>query len=380
METITKPLRLFLTAVLCAVLMTSCGEDGPDDEIVEPAVFKSTSPLEGADIAIDEIITVEFDNPPEGVRVSIGRAITVDNTVNIRGGFDSGPLSLEISWENGPGGSAAKKMLSYTVIAPDIELEVLIPAGEFQMGAADNDEDAESDELPVHTVYVDAFYMDAHEVTHLEYQQFLLENPSWQKANIEEKFHDGAYLKHWIGNDYPRGRGYHPVTYVSWYAAMAYAQWSGKRLPTEAEWEKAARGGLVGQKYPWGDTYDATQVNHSGNDTTVVGKYPANDYGLYDMAGNVSEWCLDEYRENFYAQSPLRNPLAGAHTLEELLKNFLSLPNESGNVRVGRGGTWLFNEEVRRVSNRWIGYIAYSGDYQNKGGIVGFRCVRPTTK
>ena len=379
MQTITKPLRLFLTAVLCAVLMTSCGEDD-EKEIVEPAVFKSTSPLEGADIAVDEIITVEFDNPPEGVHVSIGRAITVDNTVNIRGGFDSGPLSLEISWENGPGGSAAEKMLSYTVIAPDIELEVLIPAGEFQMGSNSDDEEAARDEQPVHTVYVDAFYMDAHEVTNLEYRQFLLENPSWQKTRIDANFHDGAYLKDWVGNEFPSGKGYHPVTYVSWYAAMAYAQWAGKRLPTEAEWEYAARGGLVGKKYPWGDTYDATQVNHGGSSTTVIGKYPANGYGLYDMAGNVAEWCLDEYRQNFYAQSPRRNPLAGEYTLEMLLENFVSIPNDPEAFRVARGGTWLFGTKVRRVSERWLASAGYSGDYEDKGGILGFRCVRPTTK
>ena len=127
---------------------------------------------------------------------------------------------------------------------------MLIPAGEFLMGS--EDEEAADQEQPVHTVYVDAFYMDAYEVTNLEYQQFLLENPEWQKANIEARFHDGAYLKEWSGTDYPTGKAYHPVTHVSWYTAMAYAEWAGKRLPTEAEWEKAARGGLVQKKYPLG--------------------------------------------------------------------------------------------------------------------------------
>ena len=374
MQNMTKPLSLLIMAVLCAVLMIGCGEDDQGVEIVEPAVFKSTVPLEGTDIAVDETITVEFDNPPEGVRVSAGNAITVDNTAIIRGGFDPGGLSLEISWENGPGGNAAKKMLAYTVIAPAIDLEVLIPAGEFQMGSDDDDEEAEQDEQPIHTVYVDAFYMDAHEVTNVEYRQFLLENPTWQKSQIDAGFHDGAYLKDWVGNEYPRGKGYHPVTHVSWYAAMAYAAWEGKRLPTEAEWERAARGGLAGKKYPWGDTYDATQVNHGGSSTTVIGKYPANGYGLYDMAGNVTEWCLDEYRANFYAHSPRRNPLAGEHTLEMLLHNFASITSD----RVVRGGTWVFGTQIRRASERWITSPGYSGDYENKGGILGFRCVRPT--
>ena len=116
---------------------------------------------------------------------------------------------------------------------------VLIPAGEFQMGS----DDGQEDEKPVHTVYVDAFYMDKYEVTNLEYQRFLFENPRWQKDQIAKKFHKGGYLSDWNGNNYPEGKANYPVTYVSWYAAMAYAQWAGKRLPTEAEWEKCcARG------------------------------------------------------------------------------------------------------------------------------------------
>jgi len=120
---------------------------------------------------------------------------------------------------------------------------VLIPAGEFQMGSGEN-----TDEKPIHTVYIDAFYMDKHEVTNAEYKKFLNANPRWGKNRIPSAYHDGDYLKRWNGNNYPIGKGEHPVTYVSWYAAMAYAKWADKRLPTEAEWEKTARGGLIGQK------------------------------------------------------------------------------------------------------------------------------------
>ena len=215
----------------------------------------------------------------------------------------------------------------------------LIPAGEFQMGS--EDADAAGDEQPVHTVHVDAFYMDTHEVTNAEYKSFVLANPEWQKTRIPDAFHRGNYLWHWEGNNYPVGKGDHPVTHVSWYAAMAYAAWAGKRLPTEAEWEKAARGGLVGKKYPWGDTITPNDANYGNNvgGTTAVGSYAANGYGLYDMAGNVWEWCLDEWDANFYANSPSRNPLSGVSggtiaNVDEIVDNYTNVTYP----RVLRGG------------------------------------------
>ncbi|MCG9134729.1 formylglycine-generating enzyme family protein [Candidatus Poribacteria bacterium] len=128
---------------------------------------------------------------------------------------------------------------------------VLIPEGEFEMGS--NDGNADNDEQPVHTVHLDAFYIDANEITNGEFKDFVLANPKWQKERIIEKFHDGNYLQDWHGNNFPLGERDHPVRYVSWYAAMAYAVWVDKRLPTEAEWEKAARGGLKKKDYPWGN-------------------------------------------------------------------------------------------------------------------------------
>ena len=114
----------------------------------------------------------------------------------------------------------------------------LVPAGEFPIGnnatMAKNPEDSE------YTVYVDEFYIDIYPVTNAEYKEFVDANPEWQRENIQGTLHNGNYLRHWNRNNYPDGKGNHPVAYVSWYAAMAYAQWVGKRLPTEAEWEKAA--------------------------------------------------------------------------------------------------------------------------------------------
>ena len=246
---------------------------------------------------------------------------------------------------------------------------VLIPAGQFQMGS--NDDEAANDEQPVHTVHIDAFFMDEHEVTNLEYKAFILENPSWQKSRIDKRFHNGNYLKHWSGNNYPSGKANHPVTYVSWYAAMAYAEWAGKRLPTEAEWEYAARGGLAEKKYPLGNTISTRQANYNNHvgDTTAVGRYAANGYDLYDMAGNVWEWCLDEYDADFYFVSRnSRNPISGARTIQWILENFASIPTNSS--RVLRGGSWILDARSLRVANRSRNTPTYPY------GSIGFRCVR----
>ena len=243
----------------------------------------------------------------------------------------------------------------------------LIPAGEFQMGSNDGDDD----EKPVHTVYVDAFHIDKYEVTNAQYKKFVDANPEWQKDRILSKYHDGDYLKHWNGNNYPPGKGNHPVVYVSWYAAMAYAEWSGKRLPTEAEWEKAARGGRLGRKYTWGRSLDFNKANYGDEigDTTPVGSYDANGYGLYDMAGNVWEWCLDEYDADFYSISPRRNPLAGG-TVNGILSNWIDVSS----VRVLRGGSWVSNAKFVRVSDR----TRFTPRITNNAR--GFRCVKSVTQ
>lgn len=240
---------------------------------------------------------------------------------------------------------------------------VLIPAGEFQMGSSESD-----DEKPVHTVYIDAFYIDKYEVTNAQYRVFLQANPQWQKGRIASKYHDGDYLKHWNDNNYPNGKANHPVTFVSWYAAMAYAKWAGKRLPTEAEWEKAARGRLISKKYPWGNNIDSTRANYNKQvgDTTLVGRYSPNDYGLYDMAGNVLEWCLDTYNTDFYVSSSRKNPISGGSVLRKTV-NFSKISTEP---RVLRGGSWSTLSQSLRVADRTKGLptLSYFG--------AGFRCVK----
>lgn len=245
---------------------------------------------------------------------------------------------------------------------------MLIPAGQFLMGSNNGD----ADEKPVHTVHFDAFYIDIYEVTNAEYKKFVDANPQWEKNHLPRAYHDGNYLKHWNNNNYPSGEGNYPVVYVNWYAAMAYAEWAGKRLPTEAEWEKAARGRLIGKKYPWGDSIDTSKANYRGNTgkATPVGTYPRSDHGLYDMAGNVREWCLDEYNSGFYADSPPSNPISGAASMAEIVDNFTNVLIDD---RVLRGGSW--NSDIWNVRNANRSRLSATDTRSD----VGFRCVKTVT-
>ena len=163
----------------------------------------------------------------------------------------------------------------------------------------------------------------------------------------------------------------HPAVGVSWYGAAAYAQWSEKQLPTEAEWEKAARGGLVGKRYPWGDEITHSSANYSGetgrdewDGSAPTGSFPANGYGIYDMAGNVFEWCMDEYDSNFYETSPKNNPVSGDR-ISFVGNDFTEIETR----RICRGGSWDSHSYRLRVATR----NGFDPDSTSKG--VGFRCV-----
>ena len=260
--------------------------------------------------------------------------------------------------------SSLTRQISETIIGKDGAKMVLISAGEFQMGSNTGN----ADEKPVHSVYTDAFYMDVYEVTNAQYEKFIEANPQWRKDRIARSYHDGGYLKLWEGNSYPKDKENHPVVYVNWYAAMAYAEWANKRLPTEAEWEKAARGGLVGKTYPWGNPVDPSKANYDRNvgNTSPVGSYFANGHSLHDMAGNVFEWCLDAWTEDFYANSSRWNPIYSGEPIK-MTSDFTNIKNP----RVFRGGSWLSPLPLMRVAyrNRSIPLNTYSD--------VGFRCVIP---
>ncbi len=261
----------------------------------------------------------------------------------------------------------AKQQLSQTIFGNDRVEMVLIPAGEFLMGS--DGEDTRDNEKPVHSVYLDAFYMDKYPVTNAQYKAFVEANPEWSKEGFSPKYLSKFYLSDWDGNIFPSGKGNHPVVSVSWYAAMAYAKWADKRLPTEAEWEKAARGGLVVQKYPWGNSIDSGKANYGkkvGN-TTPVDNYPVNNYGLCDMVGNVDEWCLDGYDANFYVHSPRDNPILDENKTQKI-GNITS-----NNPRVMRGGNWFISARFVRVACRSWAEASYPMP------STGFRCAKSIT-
>jgi len=235
---------------------------------------------------------------------------------------------------------------------PKVQDMVFIPAGEFIMGSVD--EEVNADEKPSHTVFVDSFYIDRHEVTNSQYQKFIL------ATGHPAPFVDRPWAEpyNWKGTAYPDGKGNHPVVLVSWDDAQAFARWAGKRLPTEAEWEKAVRGSLVSKKYPFGDQLEMSQANFDKgflreNALQPVESFQPSGYGLYDMAGNVWEWCQDWYDEKYYKASPGKNP-----------------PGPDGGVyRVLRGGSWTNDKEFLRCAQR--GKNVPDG----KSHVIGFRCA-----
>ncbi len=266
---------------------------------------------------------------------------------------------------------------------------VYIPAGTFMMGTSDGQiqqllrdnpawkASSFDDEKPVHQVYTDAFYMDEHEVTNEQYCIFLNDYAVGHKLLDLD---DEDCLIEKVGNTYRPKSSYakHPVIEVSWYGAAAYAQWAGVRLPTEAQWEKAARGGLVGKKYPWGDDIDPSKANYDADDLRPwsvesllkylkpVGSFPANGYGLFDMAGNVWEWCADEYKKGYYSQSPPQNPTGPGAAILFVSYDFMDVKSS----RVFRGGSWFGNGlDILRCAYRSDGGVPRGTDFR-----IGFRC------
>ena len=230
---------------------------------------------------------------------------------------------------------------------------VRIPAGTFMMGSPGSEPLREGDNETQHPMTVAAFEIDRTEVTNAEFRRFLFEHPEWQKDRAGPAVRNERYLQDWSGNDYPAGKGNHPVGFVSWYAARAYCEALGKRLPTEAEWEYAARAG-TSSAFWWGDRFDPGRTVALGSGSTrQVGEAPRiNPWNLADMAGNVWEWTSTIYRPYPYRADDGREAPDGPA------------------ARVSRGGAFDNEPNEHRSAAR-------GRDQPDNGGdCVGFRCAR----
>jgi len=232
-----------------------------------------------------------------------------------------------------------------TVISDGVTM-LLIPAGEFTMGSNNGD----SDEEPIHRVYLSDYYIDKYEVTNATYKRCVDAGecipPKQSDSNTRSAYYGNSEF-----DDYP-------AIYVDWNMANTYCSWHDTRLPSEAEWEKAARG-ANGRTYPWGENIDCDKANYQSScvgDTTKVGSYldGVSRYGIYDMAGNVWEWVNDWYGEKYYQSSPFSNPLGA----------------DSGQYRVLRGGSWLDGNNNARSAKR------HKTVPEDIYFSLGFRCAR----
>lgn len=281
----------------------------------------------------------------------------------------------------------------WPVSTPDVNSMVLVPGGSFLMGCDRTNphehvcswNDTHYDE-PVRSIQVDTFSIDTYEVTNSEYRKCYQEGKC-QRPRKEQQFNDPAYALA-------------PVTYVSWYDAQDFCHWEGKRLPTEAEWEKAGRGTLDTRVYPWGDEEpDCHRINmrdvmpgcEEGRDPGVVrvGLYPTgvSPFGAHDMAGNVFEWVQDKYDVWYYTYGPTVNPQGPPYS--RWWRGFASAGSpppydqDGYPVYVVRGGSWAFSLDYTRVSHRHWGHhgdVAGGDIPLHRNGRVGFRCAFSETK
>ena len=360
--------------------------------------------------------------------------------VVVFGVFRSSVLSPGTKVEAGPATSAADKTATF---GPTIPNMTPVPAssprgmawisgGEFSMGAMDPPATtdagmhAAADARPIHRVYVDGFWMDKTDVTNEEFARFVKatgyvtiaertpsakefpgappENlvagsvvflPPDHPVQLNNHYQWWSYVKgaNWRHPEGPKsnlkGREKYPVVQVAYPDALAYAKWAGKRLPTEAEWEFAARGGLVGKRYPWGDEFqpggkwmaNTHQGHFPNNDTgedgytgiSPVAQFPPNRYGLYDMAGNVWQWTSDWYRPDYYQQLAVmggvtRNPQGPDTPFDP------SEPKEQ--KKVHRGGSFLCTDQY---CARYVVGTRGKGEVTTGTNHLGFRCVQPAT-
>jgi len=333
-----------------------------------------------------------------------GTVISIKSYLSIRGivAIISVSLAIIIACGNSPTKDDTLENVSEKQ-TPSLDDMVLIPAGEFIMGSSEGE--GAFDEHPQHTVYIDSFYIDKYEVTNMQFQEFVnatgyvtdAERKGW--GDVWNPRYPGFIMEHWPHMDWQHPDAWlnyldrpktwenekakdrkdlvttfytiswtgivermnHPVVQVSWNDAQAYAIWAGKRLLTEAEWEKAAKG-TNDIKWPWGNVFNlniegiTSHANIGSEGTTPVGSFPTgvSSYNVYNLAGNVQEWVADWYASDYYARSPYRNPNGP----------------DSGKFRALRGGSWKQLKDYQ-ITNSARSYK--TPDYTSN--FVGFRCA-----
>lgn len=222
-------------------------------------------------------------------------------------------------------------------------------------------------EIGEHDLTVTSFLMDRFEVTNERFFDFVAANPEWGPGRLPAEMHNGRYLEHWTADSYPEGAGDHPVVFVTWHAAQRFCEWVGGRLPSEAEWEYAARAGGESE-FAWGDELPSPERANYGASalrrTMPVGSYPPNPLGLYDMAGNVWEWMFDEW-EPTYVSEQRADPITGGVPVG-------AIESVRGRRSI-RGGS--FGGAVVNLRTQWRD----SHDVLNAMDSLGFRCVYPAT-
>jgi formylglycine-generating enzyme len=272
------------------------------------------------------ILLLDFNKPANTLRERVNKQEVRANELGQRlakaqeerEAFDIQFKDLRLQWD------ALEKRRQSLLERANKRRLVLVPAGSFMMGS--RFDDSPRNERPVHTVHLDAYYIGPTPVTNLDYREFI--NCTGHRAPV-----------HWQQGSFPTGAGSQPVTNVAWQDAQAFAQWADVRLPTEAEWERAARGDDE-RMYPWGPRWIDERCNAGNTYGTLlpVDEFPAgrSPYGMWDMAGNAYEWCLDFYAPSFYHESPASNPRGP----------------ESGQERTIRGGFYGETRAGVRTTHR----------------------------
>lgn len=368
MEKINREVIAVIVVIVLAML--ACALQSEDTSSTSMVVIETTDAGENEDAASTMLREALLD-PPTATEVPTSTSTpTVESIATSTTTME--PIATSTPTEESmptstPTIEPILESESMRVNPMDGAVMVVVPEGEFLMGSEDGD--AFDHEKPKHIVYLDTYWIYQHPVTNAQFAAFVeatnyittAELDGSSRVRVDGMFNtvSGAY---WSAPEGPSsdlvGRQDHPVVHVSWFDAEAYCEWAGGRLPTEAEWEKAARG-TDGRRFPWGNQSPICRLANNDDQcfggTSPVGSTPdgVSPYGALDMAGNVWEWVADWYAEDYYRRSPYKNPTGP----------------EFGEFRGTRGGFWNLVERFQRVTHRGISEPDEAISNQ------GFRCV-----